>query len=62
MNFFIDATLLEGRKKIQMISLINTDLAKGMENTPNKNKKTPKQLYTVGKQIKAFCSGVKNVF
>ena len=34
-----------------MISLINTDLAKGRGKTPKKQtNKTPKQLYTVGKQ------------
>lgn len=41
MNFFIDATLLEGRKNIQMISLINTDLAKGRTLQTNKSKQRP---------------------
>lgn len=39
------------KKKGQMISFINTDLAKGRGKTPNKQtNKNPKRLYTVGKQ------------
>lgn len=37
-----------------MISLINTDLAKGKEKTPNKQDKNPKRLYTAGKQKGLF--------
>lgn len=43
---FVDATLLEEKKKSQMISLINTDLAKNK--IPNKHTKIPKQMYTLG--------------